>query len=75
MKHITILIALTLILGALTPLAAQTKMTAKEKRTQTRQERKITQQKNKRAIIPRCCSCFRKQHVCTGSRSTDFQTR
>ena len=40
MKHITTLIALALTLGTLVPLAAQTKMTAKEKRTQTRQERK-----------------------------------
>jgi len=45
MKHITTLIALALTLGTLVPLAAQTKMTAKEKRTQTRQERKIAQQK------------------------------
>ena len=34
MKHITTLIALALTLGTLVPLAAQTKMTAKEKRTQ-----------------------------------------
>ncbi|MFR6543690.1 MAG: hypothetical protein ACLUPL_14300 [Butyricimonas virosa] len=47
MKHITTLIALALTLGTLVPLAAQTKMTAKEKRTQTRQERKIAQQKVK----------------------------
>ena len=33
MKHITTLIALALTLGTLVPLAAQTKMTAKEKRT------------------------------------------
>lgn len=45
MKHITTLIALALTLGTLVPLAAQTQMTAKEKRTQTRQERKIAQQK------------------------------
>ena len=32
MKHITTLIALALVLGSLAPLAAQTKMTAKEKR-------------------------------------------
>jgi len=63
MKHITTLIALALTLGTLVPLAAQTKMTAKEKRTQTRQERKIAQQKVK------------KQHVCIGSRSPNFQTR
>ena len=44
MKHITTLIALALTLGTLVPLAAQTQMTAKEKRTQTRQERKIAQQ-------------------------------
>ena len=31
MKHITTLIALALTLGTLVPLAAQTKMTAKEK--------------------------------------------
>ena len=47
MKHITTLIALALTLGTLVPLAAQTQMTAKEKRTQTRQERKIAQQKVK----------------------------
>ena len=47
MKHITTLITLALTLGTLVPLAAQTKMTAKEKRTQTRQERKIAQQKVK----------------------------
>ena len=59
MKHITTLIALALTLGTLVPLAAQTKMTTKSKRT----------------IIPRRCSCFGKQHVCIGSRSPDFQTR
>ena len=47
MKHITTLIALALVLGSLAPLTAQNKMTAKEKRTQTRQERKIAQQKVK----------------------------
>ena len=31
MKHITTLIALALVLGSLAPLAAQNKMTAKEK--------------------------------------------
>ena len=50
MKHITTLIALALTLGTLVPLAAQTKMTAKEKRTQTRQERKIAQQKVKEQL-------------------------
>lgn len=50
MKHITTLIALALVLGSLAPLAAQTKMTAKEKRTQTRQERKIAQQKVKEQL-------------------------
>ena len=70
MKHITTLIALALTLGTLVPLAAQTKMTAKEKRTQTRQERKIAQQK-----VPRRYSCLGKQHVCIGSRSPNFQTR
>ena len=73
MKHITTLITLALTLGTLVPLAAQTKMTAKEKRTQTRQERKIAQQKVKEQL--RRCSCFGKQHVCIGSRSPDFQTR
>ena len=65
MKHITTLIALALTLGTLVPLAAQTKMTAKEKRTQT----------SKRTIIPRRYSCLGKQHVCIGSRSPNFQTR
>ena len=50
MKHITTLITLALTLGTLVPLAAQTKMTAKEKRTQTRQERKIAQQKVKEQL-------------------------
>ena len=50
MKHITTLIALALTLGTLVSLAAQTKMTAKEKRTQTRQERKIAQQKVKEQL-------------------------
>ena len=50
MKHITTLIALALELGSQAPLAAQTKMTAKEKRTQTRQERKIAQQKVKEQL-------------------------
>ena len=50
MKHITTLIALALTLGTLVPLAAQTKMTAKEKRTQPRQERKIAQQKVKEQL-------------------------
>ena len=66
MKHITTLIALALTLGTLVPLAAQTKMTAKEKRTQTRQERKIAQQKVKEQLY---------QDVCIGSRSPNFQTR
>ena len=50
MKHITTLIALALVLGSLAPLTAQNKMTAKEKRTQTRQERKIAQQKVKEEL-------------------------
>lgn len=45
MKHITTLITLALVLGSLVPLSAQKNMTAKERRAQTRQERKIAQQK------------------------------
>lgn len=45
MKHITTLITLALMLGSLVPLSAQKNMTAKERRAQTRQERKIAQQK------------------------------
>ena len=44
MKHITTLITLALVLGSLVPLSAQKNMTAKERRAQTRQERKIAQQ-------------------------------
>jgi len=58
MKHITTLIALALTLGTLVPLAAQTKMTAKEKRTQTRQERKIAQQKVKEQLYQSKSACF-----------------
>ena len=45
MKHITTLITLALVLGSLVPLSAQKNMTAKERRAQTRQERKIAQQR------------------------------
>lgn len=44
MKHFTTFMTLALVLGLLTPLAAQD-MTAKERRAQTRQERKAAQQK------------------------------
>ena len=71
MKHITTLIALALTLGTLVPLAAQTQMTAKEKRTQTRQERKIAQQKAREQLYQ---DAVRKQHFRAGSRSIDFQT-
>lgn len=45
MKHFTTFMTLALVLGLLTPLAAQDNMTAKERRAQTRQERKAAQQK------------------------------
>lgn len=45
MKQITTLITLAFLIGVLVPLNAQQNRTTKEKRAQTRQERKIAQQK------------------------------